>query len=131
MRTMPPDLEVNINLSSSIFMHLEESSRRVVIEDLKEDIISDLVAVGRGVVFNEVNNPKDSQPVFVAGEKDRERKYLAWARTSAHSAKARSYELDEMLVEVESRMERLRAEGWTKTDFARALKSEINEPKSK
>lgn len=96
---MLPDLEVNINLSSPIFMRLEELRRRGVVEDLKEDIISDLAPVGRGVVFHEVNNPKDVKPVDVPGEADRERKYLAWARTSAHSAKASSDGRDAMLAE--------------------------------
>jgi hypothetical protein len=131
MKIMPPDVNIYINLASPIFEHMKRTgwdgpSLRHVIENLKEEFMSDIHREGRGVTFHEVEEPKSRQAVNVPGDEKRERKYQAWVRTEIETAVAEQAKgSDKMLSKAQNEVKRLIDEG--EKDISREQVSLLND----
>jgi hypothetical protein len=92
MRTANTDAVVIFNTGAGLFKSMEDKQRWACIEGVKEDIISDLVNRGIGVVFQEENNPQDRNLVRVVGYPKLGAKYQAWIRISIEEVKTKGEE---------------------------------------
>jgi hypothetical protein len=89
MRTANTDAVVVFNIGAGLFKSMADKQRWACIEGIKEDIISDLVNRGIGVVFQEENNPQDRNLVRVVGYPKLQAKYQAWTRIYIEEVKTK------------------------------------------